>query len=194
MDEKQIYSTGSDSGAAETFMLLSTAIISARMSRIGWDRSVHELWLQSTRRKLYLGDSLVVDVDELSGLGVDLEGLVETKGGIDGVGAILTHLLAAGDLCHEVLLSLLGVGGEAFIVGTVDNLTNLFLLTLLGGNSLVLGGLGDLLLLALERAAEGRVGSSLVVEVDGVCEGSGGDGAEGCEDDGRRLDAGRGCC
>jgi hypothetical protein len=42
VDEKQIYSTGSDSGAAETFMLLSTAIISARMSRIGCDVSVHK--------------------------------------------------------------------------------------------------------------------------------------------------------
>lgn len=138
---------------------------------------------------MYLGDSLVVNVDELSGLRVDLEGLVEAKGGIDGVGAILAHLLTTGDLCHEVLLGLLGVGGEAFVVGSVDNLADLFLLALLGGNSLVLGGLGDLLLLALERAAEGRVGSSLVVEVDGVCEGSSGDGTEGCEDDGRRLDA-----
>lgn len=48
VDEKQIYSTGSDSGAAETFMLLSTAIISARMSRIGWDESVHGPYVQGT--------------------------------------------------------------------------------------------------------------------------------------------------
>ena len=42
----KIYSTGSDSGAsapgAETFMLLSTAIISARMSRMGYSMSVHK--------------------------------------------------------------------------------------------------------------------------------------------------------
>ena len=41
----EIYSTGSDSGSAEvvdeaTFMLLSTAIISARMSRMGYGMSV----------------------------------------------------------------------------------------------------------------------------------------------------------
>jgi hypothetical protein len=45
-DEREIYSTGSDSGMSEdsgaaTLMLVSTAIISARMSRMGCDMSVH---------------------------------------------------------------------------------------------------------------------------------------------------------
>lgn len=35
----------------------------------------------------YLGHSLVVDGDELSWLGVDLEGLVEAQSGIDRVRA-----------------------------------------------------------------------------------------------------------
>jgi hypothetical protein len=156
---------------------------------MGYSVSVHKWQVSSVWRACYLGDGLVVDVDELSGLGVDLESLVETQGSVDGVGAVLAHLLTTGNLGHEVLLGLLGVRGEALVVGLVDNLADLFLLALLGGNGLVLCGLGDLLLLALERAAEGRVGSSLVVKVDGVCEGSGGDGTEGCEDDGRRLDA-----
>jgi hypothetical protein len=45
-DERGIYSTGSDSGmsdesGAATLMLVSTAIISARISRMGCDLSVH---------------------------------------------------------------------------------------------------------------------------------------------------------
>lgn len=180
------------SAAPETFMLLSTAIISARMSRMG----CHVL-ARTEKNRLgggYLGHSLVVDVDELSRLRVDLEGLVEAQSGVDGVRGVLAHLLTTSDLGHKVLLGLLGVGGEAFGVGLVDSLADLFFLALFGGDSFVLGGLGDLLLLALERATEGRVGSPLVVKVDGVCEGGGGDGAEGREDDGRRLHAGRGLC
>ena len=43
----------------------------------------------------YLGDGLVVDVDEVAGRRVDLEGLVESEGGIDGLGGCLrTELLA----------------------------------------------------------------------------------------------------
>lgn len=151
--------------------------------------SVHKQQAKEAQGEAYLGDGLVVDVDELSGLGVDLESLVETQGSVDGVGAILAHLLTTGNLGHEVLLGLLGIFGEAFVVGSIDNLADLLLLALLGSNGLVLSSLGDLLLLALERATESRIRPSLVVKVDGVCEGSGGDGAESCEDDGRRLDA-----
>ena len=161
---------------------------------MGYSVSVHKWQVSRIWRACYLGDGLVVDVDELSGLGVDLESLVETQGSVDGVGAVLAHLLTTGNLGHEVLLGLLGVGRETLIVGVVDDLAKLFLLALLGGNSLVFGGLGDLLLLALERATEGGVRSSLVVEVDGVCEGGGGDGAESREDNGGRLDAGRSLC
>jgi len=39
----------------------------------------------------YLGHSLVIDVDELSGLGVDLESLVETEGGVYRVGACVSR-------------------------------------------------------------------------------------------------------
>ena len=53
-------------------MLLSTAIISARMSRMGYSVSVHKWQVSRIWRACYLGDGLVVDVDELSGLGVDL--------------------------------------------------------------------------------------------------------------------------
>jgi hypothetical protein len=80
-----VYSTGRDSGDSEfceTLMELSTAIISARMSRMGYDMSAR---LRGHVVSTYLGDRLVVDADELSGLGVDLEGLVEAQGGIDGV-------------------------------------------------------------------------------------------------------------
>lgn len=38
----------------------------------------------------YLGHGLVVDVDELSGVGVDLEGAVEAQSGVDGVCACCT--------------------------------------------------------------------------------------------------------
>ena len=156
---------------------------------MGYSVSVHKWQVSRIWRACYLGDGLVVDVDELSGLRVDLEGLVKAESSVDGVGAVLAHLLTTGNLGHEVLLGLLGVFGEAFVVGSIDNLADLLLLALFGGNGLVLSSLGDLLLLALERATKSRVGPSLVVEVDGVCEGSGGDGAESCEDDGRRLDA-----
>lgn len=37
----------------------------------------------------YLGDGLVVDADEVAGRGVDLEGLVESESGIDGLGGCL---------------------------------------------------------------------------------------------------------
>jgi hypothetical protein len=54
---------------------VSTAIISARMSRTGC--GLLALHIRSNRRRAYLGDRLVVDVDQLSGVGVDLQCAVE---------------------------------------------------------------------------------------------------------------------
>jgi hypothetical protein len=69
-----------------TGMDVSTAIISARMSRTGCGWVLVESgygcgwWLGA-----YLGDRLVVDVDELTGVGVDLERAVEAQRGLDVV-------------------------------------------------------------------------------------------------------------
>ena len=102
----------------------------------------------------YLGQSLVVDGDELSRLRVDLEGLVEAQRGVNRIGAILAHALALCDLLHEVSLSLLGVAGEAILVGLDDGLLDSLLLALLGGLALLLLGLLHLLVLLLQRLAE----------------------------------------
>jgi hypothetical protein len=154
----QTYSTLAESPPAvelETDMLGSTAIISARMSRMGWKVNVSNAitpfeFLLAT----YLGHSLVVDGDKLSGLRVDLEGLVEAQRGVNRVGAVLAHALALRNLLHEVALGLLRVAGEAILVGLDDGLLDPLLLALLGGLALLLLGLLHLLVLLLQRLAE----------------------------------------
>lgn len=64
-------------------MLVSTAIISARMSSTGW--SCEQGGFADGGVHAYLGHCLVVDIDELSGVRVDLESAVEAESGLDRV-------------------------------------------------------------------------------------------------------------
>lgn len=78
-------------------MLLSTAIISARMSRIGWVTVSRLRGYSWAHCSSYLWYSLVVDANQLSWLRVDLQGLVEAKGGVNGVGACWGWMVSIDD-------------------------------------------------------------------------------------------------
>jgi hypothetical protein len=65
---------------------VSTAIISARMSRTGCDLLATPI-KQKDKSEAYLGDSLVVNVDQFSRVGVDLQCAVEAQSSFDVIGA-----------------------------------------------------------------------------------------------------------
>lgn len=144
-----------------------------------------------------LGDGLVVNGDQVLRLGVDLEGLVEGESGLNlaracciyyqhfiqwslvpspglsaAAGVVIRTILAqsftGSDLVHEVGLLLLKIGGEALLLGALhDLLDHLTLLSTLGLD-LLLHGLGEALVVALQGFAELGIGLSLVIEVGSV--------------------------
>lgn len=139
-----------------------------------------------------LGHRPIVDVDQVLGLRVDLERLVECQRGFDVACAwrgrkkistqffatprqssIMIHTfraqgLSLGDLGHEEALSLFNVGREALLFSFLHrNLDGFFLFEALGLGFLA-NSAGESTVVALQRASEVGVRLSLVVEVDGV--------------------------
>ena len=190
-----------------TGMLVSTAIISARMSSTGYVGERGDSGGQGGGHA-YLGHCLVVDVDKLSGVRVDLESAVEAESGLDGVCACATvseatkntrhfviqrsrtrlyHALSLRDLLHEVCLNLLRVLGEALLVRTLDRFPDGLLLLLSVGLGLLLHGAGLALRFLLQLLAELGIGPSLVVEVKGIGGEAGDDSAHADGGDGRGL-------
>lgn len=124
--------------------------------------------IEEAEPQTYLVDSLVVDSDQVAGRGVDLEGLVEGEGGVEGLSRVGGQLLADLDVLHEVGLALVDAGGEALLLGGVDGLLDVLDALLAGGRLVLLLVAHLAALVAPQRAAElGRL-PALVVEVDGV--------------------------
>lgn len=144
-----------------------------------------------------LGDGLVVYRDQVLGLGVDLQGLVEAQSslnaicnelnmcqlpmfsavlilsstGISGRGTTRTFRaqgLSAGNLAHEISLLLLEIGREAFILGLLHGLLDGFTLRSSVSLYLFLDSSGHPTVVFLEGFPELGVGLSLVVKVHGV--------------------------
>lgn len=133
---------------------------SVRQSRVGLE-SEHS----------YLGDSLVVDVDQVTRGGVDLESFVEAEGGLESLGGVGGEGLTDLNLLEEVGLLLLRVVGEAlglgFVYGEVDGL----LLGLGIDEGLLLCAASLAAVVAAQFPPELGAAAATVVEVDGVgCE------------------------
>ena len=81
---------------------------------------------------------------------------------------LLAQSFTLGNLAHKVGLLLLQVGGETLILGCLDSLLDHFALLSTVGLGLLLHGLGEALVVALQGFAEVGVGLTLVVKVSGV--------------------------
>lgn len=179
--------------------LLDTVVIGTGSGSLASERatqvqgSVHGDHLSQNLQAL-LGNCLIVDRDQILGLGVDLESLVESKSSLDVVRAcrkgripvsnplistssyvqdspqltLSTQALALGNLVHEVGLLLLQVGRETLLLGALHSLLDGITLGSTMGLLLFLDSLGELAVVPLQGLAEIGVGLSLVIKVHGV--------------------------
>lgn len=147
-----------------------------------------ECFFGGNRGSVYLGDGLVVDVDQVARGRVDLEGLVKGKGALDDLGGcgrgylvpistltsrgggltVCAQGLALLDLLQEVGLLLVGRGGEALILCVVDCLPHGLSLGLLLGSGLVLVYSRHAPLIAAQLSPEFGGGAAAVVKVDSI--------------------------
>ena len=135
----------------------------------------------------YLGNSLVVDVDQVAGGGVDLEGLVKSEGALDHLGGcgradkfevsvwrwaealtICAKGLALLDLLQEVGLLFVGRGREALILCVVNGCPHGLPLGLLFGDGLILVNPRHAPLVAPKLSPELGGRTTAVVKVDCV--------------------------
>lgn len=174
-------------------MVVGSALTSERAQL---EAGIHGDHLRQDLQNL-LGHGLVVDGDQVLRLGVDLEGLVEGESGLNLARAcgidyqqfvqsslipspgpsaaaagvirtILAQSFTGGNLLHEVGLLLLKIGGETLLLGALhDLLDHLTLLSSLGLD-LFLHGLGETLVVALQGLAELGIGLALVIKVGSV--------------------------
>lgn len=158
--------------------LPSYAIISARMSRMGYQsRGCQRSEIVSTgggglegdaSAETYLWHCLIVDGNQVSGLWVDFQALVERQSSLNRSRWVSAQGLTLGHLLQKVRLFLLNACGEALLLGLFNNLLDdlALLLGLSFGVYLSLSNLSPLV--TPQLSSELGLAASCVVEVDSV--------------------------